>query len=152
MQNSSINKPASKNVSPDDVLNFTGFGPFQVIAFILSGLTYFAFGCDGSVYVFMGDSVRKEFNITETEYALLPGSTAAPNILGAIVFSILSDRFGRWWPYIVVMTWMGVFSIASAWAPSFGVLIALRCGTSFAIGGITCLVMPTIIEFLPVKS
>lgn len=150
---SSINEqdPANK-LSPDDILNYIGFGPFQVIAFLLSGLTYFAYGCDISIFVFIGGNVRREWNVTETEYAALPGVTAIPNVIGALFFSYISDRFGRWWPYALCMGWMGCFSIASAYSNTFALLIALRCLTSLAIGGIAGLVFPTIIEFLPVRN
>ncbi len=142
----------ARDLSPDDILDYIGFGPFQVIAFFLSGLAYFSYGSDISIFVFIGDSVTEQFNVTKTEYALLPGSTAIPNVIGAVTFSFISDRYGRWWPYAVVLGWMGVFSIASAWSPSFVVLVVLRCATSFAIGGLPAIVIPTVIEFLPTRS
>lgn len=64
----------------------------------------------------------------------------------------MSDKFDRWWPYALCVSWMGFFSIASAFANSYPLLIALRCTASIAIGGIAGLVFPTVIEFLPVKS
>ena len=142
----------SGETSPDDILNLIGLGPFQVIAFFLSGLTYFAFGCDISIFVYIGDSVIGQWNITLAEYAVLPAVSAPPNVLGALFFSYLSDRYGRWWPYSLCMGWIGVSRIASAFANSYPLMIVLRGITSFAIGGIPGLAFPTLIEFLPVKS
>lgn len=139
-------------LSPDDVLNRIGFGPFQVIAFLLSGLTYFAYGCDISIFVFIGDSVRGKWNVTDTEYSILPACTSIPNVLGALFFSYISDRFGRWWPYALCIGWMGLFSIGSAYSNSFIALIVLRCCASFGIGGIPGIAFPTVIEFLPVRN
>lgn len=141
-----------KKVSPDEILNFIGFGPFQVIAFLLSGFTYFSYGCDISIFVFVGKSVSKQWNITTTEFAILPAATGIPNILGAFFFSILSDRFGRLWPYALCVGWVGLFSVASAFSNSFILLIVLRCLASFAIGGIVGFVNPTVIEFLPIRN
>lgn len=142
----------SGETSPDDILNHIGLGPFQVCAFLLSGLTYFAFGCDISIFVYIGDSVIGQWNITLAEYAVLPAVSAPPNVLGALFFSYLSDRYGRWWPYSLCMGWIGVSRIASAFANSYPLMIVLRGITSFAIGGIPGLAFPTLIEFLPIKS
>ena len=141
-----------RKVSPDEILNFIGFGPFQVVAFLLASSTYLAYGCDGSLFILVGSSVQKEWNISVTEYAILPASTSIPNVLGAILFSVMSDQFGRLWPYALCMGWITVFSVASAFSNSFYLFIALRCLASFAIGGISGFVNPTIVEFLPVLN
>lgn len=141
-----------KTVSPDEILNFIGFGPFQVIAFLLSSFTNFSYGCDITVFVFVGTSVSKTWNITTTEFAILPAATGLPNILGAFFFSVLSDRFGRLWPYALCAGWVGLFSLASAFANSFLLLIVFRCLASIAIGGLTGFVNPTVIEFLPTRN
>ena len=144
-------EPAEK-ISPDGILNFIGFGPFQLLAFLLSGFTYLAYGCDVTIFLYLEDDLVEKWNITSSEYAILPALTAPPNVVGAVFFSFMLDRFGRWWPYALCMSWMGLFSIASAFANSFPLLIGLRCMTSLAIGGVAGLAYPTVIEFLPVKS
>ena len=141
-----------KKISPDDVLDFIGFGPFQVAALVLASATYLAYGCFASVIVFMGRSVENEFNITVTEYAILPAVISVPTVIGAIFFGVLSDLFGRVWPYALCMGWMSAFSAASAFSNSFYLLIALRSLASFGMGGMFGFINPTVIEFLPVKN
>ena len=143
---------STRTITADDILNFIGFGPFQIIAFFLAGMTYFAYGIDASIFVFIGDSIRSQWHINTTEYTILPAATAIPNVFGAFLFSFLTDRFGRLWPYAVCLTWIGVFSIASSFANSFPLLVALRCTTSLGIGAIAGLTFPTLIEFLPVRN
>ena len=143
--------PARK-MTADDVLNFVGFGPFQVIALFLGGFTFFAYAVDSSIFIYIGDDVRAHWNLTDTEYAVLPASICVPNVVGAFLFSYLTDRFGRVWPYAICMIWIGVFSIVSAFANSFPLLIVLRCGASLAIGAVAGLTFPTLIEFLPVQN
>ena len=139
-------------LTADDILNFAGYGPFQVLAFILTGFTYFAFGLDVSVLTLIGAPVRHHFNLTETQYTILPAVTGIPNIFGALVFSFLLDRFGRVWPYALCLFWIGAASIASAFANSFPLLVCLKCVVSVAFGGIPALTFPTIVEFLPVRN
>lgn len=141
-----------RKITADDVLNFVGFGPFQVVAFFLAGLTYFSFGIDASIFIYIGDNVRAHWNISTTVYSTLPASTGVPNVLGAFLFSYLTDRFGRVWPYAICLMWIGLFSMASAFANSFPLLIGLRCGASLGIGAISGLTFPTLIEFLPVQN
>ncbi len=146
-----VNSPERK-LTADDLLNFTGYGPFQLLAFILSGFTYFSYGMDASVFTLAGAPIRETFNLTETMYTVLPAVTAIPNVFGALFFSFLTDRFGRVWPYALCLTWIGLASTASAFANSFPLLIFLRCLASVAIGGISGLTFPTLVEFLPVKN
>jgi len=141
-----------RKISSDDILNFIGFGPFQIAAFFLASFTYLTYGCDASVLIFIGRSVEKEWNITVTEYAYLPAVASVLNVVGAIFFSILSDLFGRVWPYALCMGWIGTFSIASAFSVNFYYLLALRALASFGIGGIYGFINPTMVEFLPVKN
>ena len=142
----------SRDISPDSILNFSGLGPFQFLTFLLSGLTYLASGCDSGIFVYLKDSMTWEWNLTTSEYAILPALTSPPNVVGALLFSFLSDRFGRWWPYALCVSWVGVFSIVSAFSNSFPLMIFLRCTASIGIGGIPGLAYPTVIEFLPVKN
>ncbi len=139
-------------VSPDDILSFIGFGPFQVIAFLLSSFTNLAYSCDMTIFVFVQQSVMKEWNITITQFAFLPAATGVPNIVGALIFSTLSDQYGRLWPYALCVAWVAIFSLASAFSNSFYLLIGLRCGASVGIGGVAGFVNPSVIEFLPVKN
>ena len=142
----------TRKITADDVLNFVGFGPFQVIALLMAGFTYFSFGVDASIFNYIGDDVRAHWNISETVYSALPASTAVPNVAGAFLFSYLTDRFGRVWPYAICLIWIGLFSMASAFANSFPLLVVLRCGASLGIGAIAGLTFPTLIEFLPVQN
>ena len=150
-QAASCNEPARK-ISPDDILNFIGFGRFQVAALLLAGLTYFAYVCDISIFIFVGPTFQVTWNLTTLEYAILPAVVDVPNLIGSFIFSFISDRYGRVWPYALDLTWVGVFTIASAFAPSYPVFIVLRGITSIGIGGITVLTFPTFVEFLPVKN
>jgi len=147
-----INQRTKQKITPDEILNFIGFGPFQVVALLLAGSTYLAYGCDISILAFSGTSIEKEWNLTVTEFAILPAVTCIPNVIGAVVFSLASDHFGRVWPYAVCIAWLATFSLASAFANHFYLFVLLRCMASFAIGGTTGFISPTIVEFLPVNN
>eukprot|EP00731_Ephydatia_muelleri_P005452 Em0002g1628a len=86
----------------DDVLNFIGFGPFQVAAYVMVGLTYMAYGFETLLFAFISLKVQAEWSITAVQYANLPALTCLFNILGGVVLSYLSDHYSRVWPFGVM--------------------------------------------------
>lgn len=135
----------------DDVLNRINCGAFQIIAFFLAGLTYFAFICEALTFSLMNLQITQQWNLTGLTYAILPATTGATNILGGILFGYLADTYGRVWPYALSMFLTAAFVLASAFSPSFYVLVALRGLASVSVGAIPGLVYPMLLEFLPVK-
>ena len=123
-----------------------------MIAFLLTSLTFFMYGLDVSVFVFVESEVRQTWNLTEIQYALYPAITRVSNLIGAILISTLTDYYGRVWPYVLAMTVIGVFGLADSFSPSFSVLIILRGLASLGVGGIAVVALPMFVEFLPRKN
>ena len=135
----------------DNILTSIGFGPFQVIAFFLAGLTYFAFSCEVLTFTFISLEVSKKWNLDGLQFAILPAVTCVTNIIGGVLFGYLADRFGRVWPYAASMLLITVFVFASAVSANYEMLIVLRGISSIGVGGIISLLHPVLIEFLPVQ-
>ena len=136
----------------DDVLDFIGFGPFQLIAFCLAGLAYMSYAMDDATFSFVSIKLSALWNLTDLQFSILPGSTGVSNVVGGFLFSYLSDAYGRVWPYALCIAVIGVFSLASAFVTSFHVFFILRMIVSLAVGGITNLLLTMLVEFMPVKS
>lgn len=157
-KNSSLNRTEGEEgyvrskVSIDDVLNFIGFGPLQIIAYFLAGLTSLAFGFETLTFAFIDIPVQREWNLTGLQYAVIPSVTGVTNILGGFFYGCVSDNYGRVWPYALAAANIAVFSLASAFSPNFITMIALRALTSFGITGSVSMIYPTLAEFLPVRN
>ena len=136
----------------DDVLNFIGYGPLQVLAFCLAGLTTLSFGLEVIVFSFIEIPVQRKWNLTDVEYAVLPSTTGVSNIIGGFFYGYLGDRYGRVWPYALSLLNIGVAGLASAFSPNFPTLIVLRFLVSFGLMGASSILFPTLIEFLPVRN
>ena len=136
----------------DDILNFIGFGPFQVAAYVMVGLTYMAFGFETLLFALISLKVQDEWSISAVQYANLPALTCIFNILGGVVLSYLSDHYGRVWPYAVSVAMIGVGGLASAFAPDYTTFLLLRFFASFGVMGVPILAGPVLIEFLPVRN
>ena len=139
-------------VHVDDVLKDIGCGPFQVIAFLLAGLSFFSCGCSVAMVTFINLPASKLWHLSSFIYSTLPAVTSGTNALGSLVFGFLADRFGRVWPYAFFMSIISLFCLAAAFSPSFTVLLVLRGIASFGIGGAQTMTYPMLVEFLPVHK
>ena len=143
---------ARRVVSVDDVLNYIGLGPFQVLIFLLSGLGYVSFGLEDVTFTFINIPIGQQWNMTSLQFSILPAATSVSNIIGAIVFGSLTDLYGRVWPFSLCIGMVGIFTLASAFAGSFLVFSILRVIVSIGTGGIPTFIYPTLIEFLPTSN
>ena len=140
------------SVSLDRALNEIGFGPYQVLAFLLAGVTALACGTDIAVFPLIADSLHSEWGVDGVQFALLPSTTAVSNILGGVVYGYLCDSYGRVWPYVLAMLNISIFSLASAFSPNFVTFLCLRLIVSFGITGGTLILYAALVEVLPVYN
>ena len=148
-----IQRRASKTVTAaDEVLNKLGCGTFQVVAFLLAVVTVIAFDSQTRSYSYINLQVEPLWNLTSVTYAALPASTGVTNLLGAVVYSYFADTYGRVWPYAICMCLLGTFLLASAFSPSFWVLVILRAIGALSVGGYLAVIYPMLVEFLPINK
>lgn len=139
-------------VSVDDVMDFIGFGPFQVVAFFLAGIASFSYSLDAALFSFILKPLEEEWGLSPLQFAVLPSLTGVANIIGGFFYGYLSDTFGRVWPFALCTFNIAICSFASAFSPNFYTLVALRFGTSLGITACLALLYPMLVEFLPVKN
>jgi putative MFS transporter len=83
-------------------------------------------------------------------HALLTGTLFFLGMLiGAFVFGRLADRFGRRPIFFLTLGIDACFGMASAFAPDFGILMALRFLTGLGVGGTLPIDYSMMAEFLP---
>lgn len=145
-------KDGGYKVSVDDVMNYIGFGPFQVVAFFLAGIASFSYSQDAALFAFIVKPVEQEWGLSPLQFAILPSITGIANIIGGFVYGYLSDSFGRVWPFALCAFNIAICSLASAFSPNFYTFVALRFATSLGITACLALLYPLLVEFLPVKN
>ncbi len=69
-----------------------------------------------------------------------------------VLILILLLRYGRVWPYVIVLLQIAVFGLASAFSTSFAMLVILRDLVSVSVEGAIVVLYPTLVEFLPVRN
>ena len=148
----SLSEYRRSKVSVDDVMNFIGFGPFQVVAFFLASIASFSNSLDSSLFAFIVKPVEEEWNLSPLHFTILPSVTGIANIIGGFFYGYLSDTYGRVWPFALCALNIGICSLASAFSPNFYTFVALRFATSLGMTACLSLLYPLIVEFLPVQN
>ncbi|WP_102223864.1 MFS transporter [Acidimangrovimonas sediminis] len=103
-----------------------------VIASFL-GWTLDAF--DFFILVFVVKYIAQEFNASIPEVSLAIFLTLVMRPVGALIFGIIAEKFGRRTTLMIDVLMYSVFEFASGFAPSLGVLIVLRIIYGIAMGG-----------------
>jgi SHS family lactate transporter-like MFS transporter len=112
-------------------LNSGGRG-YAVAAGIL-GWTLDAF--DFFVVVFLVDILAEHFAVTKGQVVLTLGATLAMRPVGALLFGMLADRYGRRRPLMAVVLYFSLIEILSGLALNFPMFFALRALYGIGMGG-----------------
>jgi MFS transporter, SHS family, lactate transporter len=81
------------------------------------------------------DDVAGAFGKTRPQIALAITLTLAMRPIGAIVFGLMADRFGRRIPLMLNVIFYAIISVLCGLAPSYGVFIFLRMLFGIGMGG-----------------
>jgi putative MFS transporter len=135
--------------SYDAALSSAGIGAFQKRLFAVFGLVWAADAMQVLAIGFTATSIAVTFDIP-VQGALQAGTALFLGMLvGAFLFGRLADRFGRRPVLIASVLIDAAFGLASAFAPSFGWLIAMRFLTGLGVGGTLPVDYAMMAEFLP---
>ncbi|KAL5482505.1 hypothetical protein ACEPAI_9099 [Sanghuangporus weigelae] len=116
---------------------------------------WFAWTCDAIDFFSVSLSVtdlEELFNRSTHDITTSITLTLLFRPVGAVVFGILSDRYGRRWPLVVNLMLLSGFQIGSGFVQTFQQFLALRSLFGICMGGIWGLAAATALENLPVEA
>jgi MFS transporter, SHS family, lactate transporter len=90
---------------------------------------------DFFVLTFVLDRVAHDFHKTIPEIALTLTASLAMRPVGALIFGLLADRYGRRWPLILDVIFYSIIEVLSGLAPSYAVFLLLRLLYGIGMGG-----------------
>lgn len=134
----------------DEALERLSFGRFQVRLLLLCGAIWAAVAMDVLVVSFALPSLRQEWALSPTQAGLLASATFWGMLVGAWFWGIVADRVGRRRVLAATIIVENVFTLLSALAPSFPVVVAMRALIGFGMGGALPADYTLFAEFLPV--
>jgi SHS family lactate transporter-like MFS transporter len=90
---------------------------------------------DFFVLVFLVDTLAKQFGVTKADIVLTITATLAMRPVGAIIFGLLADRYGRRVPLMANIIFFSVIELLCGFAPNYATFFALRTIYGIGMGG-----------------
>jgi len=110
-----------------------GVGAHHAVLAGFLGWTLDAF--DFFVVVFLFDTLAQQFGVTKKEIVLTTTATLAMRPLGALLFGLLADRYGRRIPLMANVIYFSIIELLCGFAPNFKVFLLLRALFGIGMGG-----------------
>ena len=105
----------------------------HVVAACYLGWTLDAF--DFFVLVFVVPAVAADFGKTVPDIALAISVTLAFRPVGALIFGLMADRYGRRLPLMIDLVFFSIVEVASGLAPNYTTFLILRALFGIGMGG-----------------
>jgi MFS transporter, SHS family, lactate transporter len=90
---------------------------------------------DFFVIVFLYDILADEFGVSKNAIILTTTATLAFRPVGALIFGLLSDRYGRRIPLMANVVFFSIIEVLCGFAPNFTVFLILRALFGIGMGG-----------------
>ena len=90
---------------------------------------------DFFVIVFLYDTLAREFSVSKKAIVFTTTATLALRPVGALIFGLLADRFGRRIPLMANVIYFSVIEMLCGFAPSYKFFLVLRALFGIGMGG-----------------
>jgi MFS transporter, SHS family, lactate transporter len=90
---------------------------------------------DFFVIVFLYDALAHEFNVSKKAIVVTTAATLAFRPVGALLFGLLADRFGRRIPLMATIIYFSLIEVLCGFAPNYTVFLLLRALFGIGMGG-----------------
>jgi MFS transporter, SHS family, lactate transporter len=104
-------------------------------AFLAGFLGWTLDAFDFFVIVFLYDTLAHQFGVPKRDIVLTTAATLALRPVGALVFGLLSDRYGRRIPLIANVLYFSVIEVLCGFAPNYKIFLILRALFGIGMGG-----------------
>ena len=90
---------------------------------------------DFFVVVFLYDTLARQFSVSKASIIITTTATLALRPVGALLFGLLADRFGRRIPLMANVIYFSIIELLCGFAPNFTVFLVLRALFGIGMGG-----------------
>lgn len=135
----------------DEALSAMEFGKFQKLVLLYAGLGNFVDAMEIMLLSFTGPSVKSQWGLSSTEEGLLTTVVFAGMLLGATLWGLVSDAYGRRMGFLGIAILTSVSALLSSFSPNYIALLVLRCSVGIGLGG-GPVFSSWFLEFVPASS
>src|SRR5215475_8164086 len=111
----------------------TGSANYHAVLAGFLGWTLDAF--DFFVVTFLFDTLAHQFGVTKKEIVLTTTATLAMRPVGALLFGLLADRYGRRIPLMANVIYFSAIELLCGFAPNYTIFLILRALFGIGMGG-----------------
>ena len=90
---------------------------------------------DFFIVIFLFDTLAHQFGVSKKEIVLTTTATLAMRPVGAVLFGLLADRYGRRIPLMCNVIYFSLIELLCGFAPNFTVFFILRALFGIGMGG-----------------
>jgi SHS family lactate transporter-like MFS transporter len=90
---------------------------------------------DFFVLVFLVDTLAKQFHVSKAQMVFTLTATLAMRPVGAVIFGLLADRYGRRRPLMANVIFFSVIELMCGFSPNYTVFLILRALYGIGMGG-----------------
>src|SRR5499433_4405996 len=90
---------------------------------------------DFFVVVFLFDTLAQQFGVSKKEIVLTTFATLAFRPVGAVIFGLLADRYGRRIPLMANVIYFSVIELLCGFSTSYTMFLILRALFGIGMGG-----------------
>src|SRR3979411_3153617 len=126
-----MNRSPADSATPQNLPDTDGHRAALFAGFL--GWTLDAF--DFFLVVFSLTAIAREFNKSDAEIALSITLTLAFRPVGAFIFGLIADRYGRRLPLMIDLVFYSIVEVLSGLAPSYASFMVLRALFGIGMGG-----------------
>ena len=90
---------------------------------------------DFFIVVFLFDTLAHQFGVSKKEIVLTTTATLAMRPIGALLFGLLADRYGRRIPLMANVIYFSLIELLCGFSPNYTVFIILRALFGIGMGG-----------------
>ncbi|CAG8499484.1 6666_t:CDS:2 [Funneliformis mosseae] len=142
--------PPRKNESPLEKLML--INKTQFITFVVALLAWTSVSFNFFIVTFTLPYIARDFNLRPSDVAISITFMLIFRPLGALIFGLLSDRYGRKYTLMVDIVMSSGLQLASGFAPNFSIFVITRALFGVAMGGEWGLGAALTMETLPSES
>lgn len=110
-----------------EAIDFIGFGKFQWLMLLYTGLAWCADAMEMMLLSFLGPAAKCEWGLTPSQESLITSVVFIGTMSGAYAWGSLGDAKGRKLGFFATALFTFAFGVLSALAPSYGVSAHLMC-------------------------
>ncbi len=106
---------------------------------------------DFFVITFMYDTLARQFGVSKSDIILTTTATLAMRPVGALLFGLLSDRYGRRIPLMMNVIYFSVVEVLCGFSPNYKFFLLMRALFGIGMGGEWGVGASLVMEAAPVR-